>query len=131
MEQKNRENRLRVFFNLTPEDWDTMLAYQGGVCAITGKPAVNQRLSTDHNHRTGQIRGLLSIRANKGLAYFNDDPTMLRKAADYLENPPAVLALGKKVFGLIGYGRYKKTMVYGSENGPIKVAKKTRKKVVK
>lgn len=59
------------------------------------------------------IRGLLSCWANKGLAYFDDDPAQLRRAADYLENPPAVTALGRQVFGLLGKARRKKVMIYG------------------
>ena len=66
------------------------------------------------------------MNVNRGLAFFNDDPVLLRKAAEYLENPPAVLALGKKVFGLIGKATSKKKMVYGSELGPIKPEKKKR-----
>jgi hypothetical protein len=124
--QKTRERRLWTLFRLLPEEWQSILTFQGGVCAITGKPPVKVNLSTDHNHLTGQIRGLLSIRANKGLAHFNDDPALLRKAADYLENPPAVKALGKKVFGLIGKGRYKKKMIYGSEQGPLVPVKRKR-----
>jgi hypothetical protein len=124
--EDQRKRRLWTAFRLTTEDWDNIFSYQKGVCAITGRPAVTIRLSVDHNHHTGLVRGLLSLRANRGLAYFNDDPALLRKAADYLENPPATLALGKKVFGLIGQGRGKKKMVYGSENGPIKPEKKAR-----
>ena len=122
-----RKLHLWSLYRLTPEEWETIFSYQGKVCAITGKPAKTHRLSTDHNHRTGEIRGLLSISANKALAYFNDDPALLRKAADYLENPPVFKALGKRVFGVIGQAKHKKKMVYGSELGPIK-AKKERGK---
>lgn len=124
----HRQHKLWEVFRLTPEEWDTILEYQGGVCAISGKPPVTVRLSTDHNHRSGLVRGLLSLSMNRGLGYFNDDPVLLRKAADYLENPPAIAALGREVFGVIGKAKHKKTMVYGSPNGPIKAPKKAGKK---
>lgn len=40
---------------------------------------------TDHAHENKKFRGLLCTRCNPGLGYFKDDPTLLRKAADYLE----------------------------------------------
>jgi hypothetical protein len=111
------KSRLWNFYRLTPEEWDKINEYQKGVCAITGKPPKNQALSTDHNHHTGEVRGLLSIWINRGLACFNDDPILLRAAADYLENPPARAALGKSVFGIIGRSEQKKKMIYGGPNG--------------
>lgn len=120
-----RKRLLWRLYRLTPEEWAQIKKFQGDVCAITGTPPGTRPLSTDHNHKSGQIRGLLSVNANKGLAYFNDDPALLRKAAEYLENPPATQALGRAVYGLIGKAKaYKKKMVYGSANGPLPILKK-------
>lgn len=110
-----RAKRLWDLYRLTPEQYEVILEHQGGVCAITGQLPGKMRLNTDHDHKTGLIRGLLSPWANKGLAYFRDDPYLLRKAALYLENPPAVTALGQKVFGLLGRAQRKKVMTYGGE----------------
>jgi 5-methylcytosine-specific restriction endonuclease McrA len=43
------------------------LERQGGKCAICKKPQSDfkHRLSLDHNHKTGQLRGLLCYRCNK------------------------------------------------------------------
>lgn len=40
---------------------------QNGCCAICKKPesSFKMRLSVDHNHKTGQVRGLLCYRCNK------------------------------------------------------------------
>lgn len=42
------------------------------------------KLSVDHCHLTGEIRGLLCLRCNKGLGYFKDNPEFLSKAIKYL-----------------------------------------------
>jgi hypothetical protein len=111
--KRGRKYRLWKLFRLTPEEWETILKYQDGVCAISGKPPVTKALAADHDHKTGKIRGALTMDMNRGLAFFKDDPILLRKAADYLENPPAVAALGKEVYGLIGKAQLKKKMIYG------------------
>jgi hypothetical protein len=65
---------------------------QNGVCAICGSPPTGTRshglLAIDHCHDTLKIRGLLCNNCNNGLGRFKDNPDSLRKAADYLENPP-------------------------------------------
>jgi hypothetical protein len=109
----SRAKRLWDLYRLTEADYDQILNHQNGVCAISGRLPGATRLHTDHDHQTGLIRGLLSPFINKGLAYFEDDPYLLRQAADYLENPPAVAALGRRVYGLLGRAKHKKTMVYG------------------
>lgn len=108
-----RSRRLWELYRLTEDDWNRILEFQGGVCPITRRLPGRVAFNTDHRHADGLIRGLLSCWANKGLAFFDDDPCQLRRAADYLENPPAVTALGRQVFGLLGKARRKKVMVYG------------------
>lgn len=65
---------------------------QDGKCAICHTPGLlygqgNQKdtLPLDHNHVTGEIRGLLCIKCNRGLGLFMDNPELLREAARYLE----------------------------------------------
>lgn len=93
-----RDNRSKSYYNsdkhiffrygLTREDWNRMLDEQGGVCAIcstddwggrSDKPCV------DHDHKTGQVRGLLCHACNRGLGSFADDVTLLDKASTYLQ----------------------------------------------
>jgi len=57
---------------------------QDGKCAICGKQfqtPFNARV--DHNHRTGEVRGLLCHRCNVGLGYIEDMGYNI-KATEYL-----------------------------------------------
>ncbi len=66
----------------SPEAYAAQLAAQDGVCAICGQ---SSRLVLDHDHSTGQQRGLLCSACNTGLGLFADDPSRLLAAAAYLE----------------------------------------------
>lgn len=98
-----RATRLRNFFLMTVEDADLIFTYQGNLCAICKRPAHGgQRLSMDHRHSDGLVRGGLCNWCNRAIARFKDDIARLRAAADYLENPPAVQALGREHFARPG-----------------------------
>jgi hypothetical protein len=43
----------------------------------------------DHDHRTGEVRGLLCSTCNRLIGFFRDDPVTLFRLALYLINPPA------------------------------------------
>lgn len=90
--------RLKKIFNLTKDEYDLL----GSVCPICGRSGKTKENPVDHDHKTGLIRGRICDRCNRGLAWFKDDPNVLRKCADYLENPPAISILGKKVYGVTG-----------------------------
>ena len=76
---------LKKKFNMTPEQFDTMLKQQGGCCAIckTVLPE-NERYNVDHDHTTSQVRGLLCGLCNTGLGSFKDKIEVLLSAAQYL-----------------------------------------------
>jgi hypothetical protein len=82
--------RLRIY-GLTPSDYQRMYQSQRGLCAICKQPETMtyrgqvKQLSVDHNHATGEVRGLLCAACNFAIGKFNDNPTLLRAAANYLE----------------------------------------------
>ena len=85
---------LRSLYGITLADYERMLQEQGGVCAICrgaetsahGQTGTPYRLSVDHDHETGRIRGLLCQNCNRAIGLLNDDPARLRAAVDYLES---------------------------------------------
>jgi len=97
-----RATRLRNYFLLSVEEADKIFEYQGNVCAICTRPVPDKRLALDHRHKDGLVRGGLCSWCNRAIARFNDDIVRLRAAADYLENPPAVRALGREHYARVG-----------------------------
>lgn len=68
----------------TKEEYDQKMQEQHETCAICGKK-VGKELRIDHNHETGNLRGLLCDSCNWGLGNFKDNIELLRKAISYLE----------------------------------------------
>jgi hypothetical protein len=84
--EKRRAIQLKNKFNLTIKEWDDLFDKQKGVCAICAHPEQNgKRLSIDHCHTSGRIRGLVCNRCNSGLGRFDDDSKLMRRAVEYLE----------------------------------------------
>lgn len=58
-------------YGLTFADYTRMLTAQDGVCVICkGGNGSKRPLCVDHDHETGRIRGLLCIRCNSMLGWF-------------------------------------------------------------
>ena len=104
-------NRDRLLYNLLDGERAKIFAFQNGLDPISGRP-LTPMANLDHDHRNGLVRGLLNPFTNK---YLIDDLDILRASIRYLENPPAVLALNEKVYGLIGKAQRKKKMLYGPD----------------
>ena len=80
-----RRSFLKVKYGISLEDYDAMLARQGGVCAACkNKKRRSGRLCVDHCHVTGKVRGLLCRNCNFGLGLFRDDADLVEAAAVYL-----------------------------------------------
>jgi hypothetical protein len=86
--ERYRDLRLRSRYGLDVEAYEAMHEAQEGRCGICGGTETfeHKRLCVDHDHETGVVRALLCTRCNKSLGGFQDDPALLRKAAEYLEH---------------------------------------------
>lgn len=72
---RQRPYLLKKLYGLTVEQYDAMLASQGGACKVCGsdgesKDKRRKYLSVDHCHNTGKIRGLLCMKCNADLGTF-------------------------------------------------------------
>ncbi len=76
---------LKKEYNMTTADYYTILEKQEGKCAICGQAPELRRLSVDHSHETGRIRGLLCHLCNVMLGFARDSREILRAADKYLE----------------------------------------------
>ena len=64
-----------------------MLKLQNHKCAICELDEVDSlhgKLSVDHCHRTGKIRGLLCVNCNTAIGKLKDSDALLQKAINYL-----------------------------------------------
>ena len=50
---------------ISQEEYDRLLAAQGGGCAICGNKPRTRKLSVDHDHESGKIIGLLCVNCNR------------------------------------------------------------------
>lgn len=91
-------------YHITLEQFETLMEYQGGVCAICRKPPSgrNKKLSIDHDHACCDghkscgkcIRGLLCSRCNAVLGFLDDSADLFTAISLYLGQPPSKNALG-------------------------------------
>lgn len=80
-----REYEYKRKYGITIAEYEDMFSQQGGVCWICQSECQRgERLSVDHCHTTGAVRGLLCRRCNVGVGYFDDDPARFLRAAQYL-----------------------------------------------
>ena len=79
VKRADRAGYLMRKYGITIEQYDELLASQGGCCAICGRePRPDISLHLDHDHESGQLRGILCFRCNNALGDFDDDLTLLR-----------------------------------------------------
>jgi hypothetical protein len=85
---KKRIDHLMRKYGLTSEDYDRMLQEQGGTCALCSRGPAQERykrLSIDHCHNTGKVRGLLCTPCNCAIGILGDTVEHVRQAVTYLE----------------------------------------------
>lgn len=85
---RRQSRHLKAKYGLTEDEYELMLEAQGGVCAICHRPERvrrgpgEPRLSVDHDHITGMVRGLLCQSCNVICGMFRDDPIWANEFAN-------------------------------------------------
>jgi hypothetical protein len=102
--EANRKYTLKARHRMTPEQYDALAAFQGGLCWICRRARGTVRsLSVDHDHAKARAdcghdhkescedcwRGLLCGKCNDMLGHGRDSAEFFLRAIDYLKHPPA------------------------------------------
>lgn len=97
--------RVAKIYGISGEQYDELFAAQRGRCFICGRKST-RRLAVDHDHATGEVRGLLCPDVDRGCNHkvvglleansIDGGLAAARRVVEYLEDPPtARLARGE------------------------------------
>lgn len=75
-------------YGLTVEDWIRLYNAQEGRCILCHRSFGAKRLpNVDHNHATGEVRGLLCVWCNVAIGYMHEAADWFYAAWQYLTEP--------------------------------------------
>ena len=88
--RRYRHIRQKWVYGVEKAELEDYFYLQGGECAICMKPFGfhDRNMHIDHDHKTGEVRGLLCAACNMLLGHAKDNPLILFKAISYLQDPP-------------------------------------------
>lgn len=98
-------SRIKSRYGVTREEYERMVAAQEGKCKICGRGdtgRVGSKWPIDHDHKTGQVRGLLCVTCNSLLGHAKDSPGILRSAIEYLDSFERLQVTDRYAKSLIG-----------------------------
>ncbi len=87
---------LKSVYGISESEYNNMLCIQNGKCAICDRPETVtlkgkiRRLSVDHCHKKGNVRGLLCAKCNVALGLFGDNLEIMISAINYLQKKDGV-----------------------------------------
>lgn len=83
------EKRVQNTYGLEAGEYAQLYEFQGGRCALCRRATgASRRLSVDHDHATGLVRGLLCRPCNTFLGHARDKITFFRRCIRYLVTTP-------------------------------------------
>lgn len=78
------KSKLKNRYNMTVEQYHTLLINQDGRCKICSKRQARRSLAVDHCHSTNVVRGLLCDKCNMALGLIHDNLDILDGMKQYL-----------------------------------------------
>ena len=97
--RKRRNQHLKRTYNITLEQYEEILEYQGGVCpSCLRKPRENETFVLEHDHTAHIVRGVCCSWCNLRIIGKRRNGDLLIRAGEYINDPPAqhVLPEGHK-----------------------------------
>jgi hypothetical protein len=83
--KKVRDSSTRTRYGISQEELEYLQSFDR--CQVCDQPSKTKRgLHIDHNHHTGEIRGVLCQGCNHALGNVNDNVEVLKKLIAYLED---------------------------------------------
>lgn len=94
--EASHRRRIKGQYGLQDGQYEALYEAQGRKCAICQRATgASRRLSVDHDHKTGLVRGLLCRPCNSMLGHGRDSSEFFGRAVQYLNWPPAFDAIGE------------------------------------
>lgn len=88
--EKQRFQKLKVVYGLTVDEFSALWQKQNGQCGNSGCDTTLRygkgQYAVDHNHSTGEVRGLLCTKCNVALGMLDDSLEKLAGLIEYLSN---------------------------------------------
>jgi len=70
--------------NISVEEFWAIYEEQDGSCPVCNKAIEAENSAIDHNHKTGEVRGVLCKSCNRALGLLGDNPNNLFRGSEYL-----------------------------------------------
>ena len=80
----NRDYWLRRKYGVDVKWYESTLLKQKGGCAVCGDKPTDRRLSVDHDHETGEVRGILCDPCNTALGLLQESHERIEALCSYL-----------------------------------------------
>ena len=95
----SHEKHIGDTYGITSEEYWAIYKAQGGKCAMCKRAqGLKKKLSVDHDHADGKVRGLLCQKCNRDvLGHARDEIEFFERTIDYLKYPPAVQVIGIRI----------------------------------
>lgn len=85
----NHEKRVQETYGLEAGEYAQLYEFQGALCALCRRATgASRRLSVDHDHATGNVRGLLCRPCNSLLGHARDRTGFFLRCILYLRRTP-------------------------------------------
>jgi len=81
---------MQRIYGISMDEFNQLIEFQEGNCAVCFKPLadMNRRANVDHDHETGEVRGILCTKCNTGIGHLGDNIEGLERALYYLKHAP-------------------------------------------